>query len=298
MTDKRDDNSDKMIVRQDVSAAAKVRSCSISCSAALLSQNNIFDRTQPRRLLQAIFLGVTIVLAPGTGLTAPLSAPRFVELAQRCAPSVSLTVLRGIARTESRFEPLALRDNTRGLTRTPQSLAAAVDEAQRWLAAGDSVDLGLMQINAANLPSLGLTLATALDPCWSLSAAAAILRSAYARGASVADSQAALLIALSRYNTGRPLAGLFNGYVGKVLAAAPGGAGSTEPNARRAQTAPNSLPAWDVWTAAAYARAHGAPWLVAVSRHPEPQMAVDTGLPTNPAQIYPTSDSRDDRRSP
>ena len=293
MTDKRDDNSRKRITGQSVSATG------MACSriTALWSQNEIFDGAQLRRGLQTIFLGVTIVLTPGAGLTAPLSAPRFVELAQRCAPSVSLTVLRGIARTESRFEPLALRDNTRGLTRTPQSLAAAVDEAQRWLAAGDSVDLGLMQINAANLSSLGLTLTTAMDPCRSLSAAAAILQSAYARGASVVEQQAALLIALSRYNTGRPLDGLVNGYVAKVLATLPDGAVSTEQNARSAQTAPNSLPSWDVWAAATYAQTHGAPWLVATSRHPDPQMAVDTALSTNPAQIYPTSDSRDDRRS-
>lgn len=294
MTDKRDDNPGNMIVRQDVSAAGMVR----SCITALWSQNEIFDRAPSRRPLQAGLLGVIIALAPGAGLAAPLSTPRFAELAHRCAPSVSLSVLRGIARTESGFKPLALRDNTRGLMRTPPSLADAVDEARRWLAAGDSVDLGLMQINAANLPSLGLTLTTALDPCRSLSGAAAILRSAYARGASVAEQQAALLIALSRYNTGRPLTGLFNGYVGKVLAAAPGGAGLTEQNARRAQTAPNSLPSWDVWAAATYARAQGAPWLVAASRHPEPQMAVDTVLSTTPAQIYPTSDSRDDRRFP
>ena len=298
MTDKRDDNPINVTVRQDVSAAGMELSCVKSCITALWSQNKIFDRAQSRRLLQVSLLGVIIALAPDAALTAPLPPPRFAELAHRCAPSISLTVLRGIARTESRFEPLALRDNTRGLARTPPSVNAAVAQAQRWLAAGDSVDLGLMQINAANLPSLGLTLATALDPCWSLSAAAAILRSAYARGASVADSQAALLIALSRYNTGRPLAGLVNGYVGKVLAAHPGGALSTEPNARRAQTAPNSLSTWDVWADAAYARAHGAPWLVAASRYPDPQMAVDTVLSTTPAQIYPTSDSRDDRRSP
>ncbi|MDE3116490.1 MAG: transglycosylase SLT domain-containing protein, partial [Pseudomonadota bacterium] len=207
-------------------------------------------------------------------------------------------VLRGIARTESRFEPLALQNNTRGLAHTPPSLAAAVAQAQRWLAAGDSIDLGLMQINAANLPALGLTLTTALDPCRSLSGAAAILEAAYARGANVAEQQAALLIALSRYNTGRPLDGLINGYVGKVLATLPDGAISNEPNARRPQTAPNSLPAWNVWAAAAYARSHGAPWLVAASHRPEPQGIGNVALSANPAQIYPTSYSRDDRRSP
>ena len=294
MTDKRDDNPIDVSVRQDVSATSMLR----SRIAALLGQNNIFDGAQSRRLLQASLLGAIIALAPRAGLSAPLSAPRFAELARRCAPSISLAVLRAVARTESGFKPLALRDNTRGLMRTPQSLADAVDEARRWLAAGDSVDLGLMQINAANLPSLGLTLTTALDPCWSLFGAAAILQSAYARGASVAEQQAALLIALSRYNTGRPLDGLINGYVGKVLASPPRGAVSTDPNARRAQTVSNGLPAWNVWAAAAYARTHGAPWLVAASHRPDPQMAVDTGLPTNPAQIYPTSDSRDDRRSP
>ena len=131
MTDKRDDNSSNVIIRQDVSAAGKVQSCSISCCAALLSQNEIFDGAQLRKILQAIFLGVTIVLAPGAALTAPLSAPRFAELAHRCAPAVSLSVLRAIARTESRFEPLALRDNTRGRAQLPPRSGP-----HRWVAGG------------------------------------------------------------------------------------------------------------------------------------------------------------------
>ncbi len=267
-----------------------------SCVAGLWTKIDKFDPMEPRHLLRVAILGLAVVFTPGPGFTAPLSAPRFAQLAQRCAPSVSLAVLRGLAHTESHFEPLALRDNTRTLTRTPRSVAEAVSQARHWIAAGDSVDLGLMQINAANLPALGLALPAALDPCRSLSGAAAILRAAYARGASVADSQAALLIALSRYNTGRPLAGLLNGYVGKVLAPHPGGVVSADANPR-AQTTSNSVPAWDLWANAAYAQIHGASWLVA-AHHLDPPAAETPVLSNTPAQIYPTSDSRDDRRSP
>ena len=78
-----------------------------------------------------------------------------------------------------------------------------------------------MQINAPNLPRLGLTISEALNPCLSLAAGAVLLREAYHQGGTVAEQQAALLIMLSRYNTGRPLAGLVNGYVGDVIGNAP-----------------------------------------------------------------------------
>ncbi len=293
MTDKRDDNPNSVIVRADVSVPAMVRSCVVG----LWTKIETFDLIEPRQLLWPTLFGVTITFIPGPGFTAPLSAQRFATLAQHCAPSVSLGVLRAVARTESHFEPLALRDNTQGLARTSRTVAGAVSQARRWLAAGDSVDLGLMQINATNLPELGLTLSTALDPCRSLSGAAAILRAAYARGASVADSQAALLIALSRYNTGRPLDGIVNGYVGKVLAPHRGNAAAAEPSPP-ARTASNSVPAWDLWANAAYARVHGASWLVAESGRPEPPATEAAVLATTPAQIYPTATFRDDRRSP
>jgi hypothetical protein len=58
------------------------------------------------------------------------------------------------------------------------------------------------------------------------------------------DHEAALLIALSRYNTGRPLAGIANGYANQVIAAQ--SALSSTPAGQNLQ---NANPQWDVWGA-------------------------------------------------
>ncbi len=129
------------------------------------------------------------------------------------------STLRAVAAVESHFEPWAVRDNTTHEDRTPSSLTAAVALAEDRLRKGHSVDLGLMQINSGNLASLGMGVKDAFDPCRSLDAANRILRTAFAAGSSEADRQAAILITLSRYNTGRPLAGIANGYANRVIAA-------------------------------------------------------------------------------
>lgn len=296
MTDKRDNNPSHVIVGPDVSATLMAQTPIASRVGGLWAKSDDCDGMAFRRLLQATLLGLTIAFMPGPGFTAPLSLRQFAGLAQRCAPTVSLRVLRAVARTESQFDPLALHDNNQSISRRLPSVAAAVALAQRWLAIGDSVDVGLMQINAANLPSLRLSLKTAFDPCRSLSAAASILRAAYVRSANVAEQQAALLIALSRYNTGRPLAGLINGYVGKVLTAHHGAGVFARPSPS-AQTASNTLPAWNVWANAAYAQVHGASWLVA-SPHDQPRVVTDSVLPVDASPAEPVLSSRDVRRFP
>jgi type IV secretion system protein VirB1 len=149
----------------------------------------------------------------------PLALAQLAAMARTCAPHVAVSTLAAIARTESNVDPLALRDNTAGVGSAPAQLADAVTIAGHLIAAGHSVDLGLMQINSANLPSLGLTVTQAFDPCRSLEAAATILSGDYGEGATHAQQQAALQVAISRYNTGDPARGFANGYVGKVEAA-------------------------------------------------------------------------------
>lgn len=228
---------------------------------------------------------VLTVLAIGnsqtsTATAAPLGAARFASLAAACAPGVAVDVLRAVAAKESGFDPLALHDNTRKITRMAVDAKAGAVLAQSWIAAGDSVDVGLMQINAPNLPRLGLTVAQALDPCLSLAAGAAVLRDAYRQGATQAEQQAALLIMLSRYNTGRSLAGLVNGYVGDVVV------GASPPRRVQTATVPSipqtpAVPEWDVWANASLAQTHGAAWLV--------NLSVPASPSTKPADASETS---------
>lgn len=185
-----------------------------------------------------------------------LSVAAALALAAQCAPTVAPETLLSVIQVESRFEPLAIGVN--GLPRiavTPASVDDAVARAEALIAAGRSIDLGLAQINSKNLSWLRLSLRDAFEPCRNLAAAARVLQDGYGRSdAKRVGEQAALRTALSYYNTGHPIRGVRNGYVGKVEAAAGrivpaiGGVdavGSSKPEP--AATAEHSSPAWDVF---------------------------------------------------
>jgi len=145
-----------------------------------------------------------------------------LTLAQQCGPQVAPQTLAAIAWTESRFDPLAIGVNARPRRAYRFSTKAdAIGEAERLIAAGGNIDLGLAQINSNNLARLGLSVAEVFDPCRNLAAAASVLRSGFRPASARADHrQAALRIALSRYNTGDADRGFRNGYVAKVERAA------------------------------------------------------------------------------
>lgn len=207
-------------------------------------------------------LACLIAARPAPVSAAALSDADFATLAARCAPVVPEWVLRGVARTESNFHPWMLHDNSTHASDSPASLAAAEAEAAAWVAEGHSVDLGLMQINAANLPALGMTIRAALDPCASLAGGAAVLRAAYGAGPVDAGQQAALLMALSIYNTGSPLKGIMNGYARRVVRHADEAVSGLFASPLPLANEPDMPPAWNVSATGNYAQAHGAPWLV------------------------------------
>lgn len=144
----------------------------------------------------------------------------ILALSQACAPQAAPQTMAAIAWAESRFDPLAIGVN-RGPrpARRPRDAADAARIARGLLARGANLDLGLAQINSANLAWLGLSVEAAFDPCRNLSAAGVVLRAGY-RPARDGDRQAALRVALSRYNTGHPERGFRNGYVARVERAA------------------------------------------------------------------------------
>ncbi len=145
----------------------------------------------------------------------------LVMLMQQCAPQVAPATLRALVKVESGFNPLAI--NINGGTRLARP-AASPQEAVAWTSwlveRGYSVDVGLMQVNSANLRRLGVPIASAFDVCTNLRVGAGILAGQYQRSRKQgADGDAALYAALSAYNTGHFSRGIANGYVGKVLAA-------------------------------------------------------------------------------
>jgi type IV secretion system protein VirB1 len=185
-----------------------------------------------------------------------ISLAAALALAAQCAPTIAPETLLSVVQVESRFEPLAIGVN--GAPRilvAPNSVDEAVAKAAALIAAGQSIDLGLAQINNKNLSWLGLSLREVFEPCTNLRAAARILQDGYVRGDALRlGEQAALKTALSYYNTGHPIRGFSNGYVGKVATAAerivPAIVGASLASlSESAPAAPPETPppAWDVF---------------------------------------------------
>ncbi|NPD70358.1 lytic transglycosylase domain-containing protein (plasmid) [Lichenicola cladoniae] len=163
----------------------------------------------------------TTILVPLTAGAATLSLSTFTEDAKGCAQHVAVETLAAVAHTESGFDVLTLHDNSTGRTYHPATREDAIALGVELVTVSrHSVDLGLMQINSGNLPRLGLSVADTFDPCLNLSAADRVLVDGYAAPASGRDTQPAVQQALSRYNTGDPVRGVANGYVGRVQASA------------------------------------------------------------------------------
>lgn len=124
-----------------------------------------------------------------------LSASLLVQLAAACpAQGVPDARMIATARVESSFSTLALHDNTDRRSYSPASAEEAVALARALLAKGHSLDAGVMQVNSANWPRLGLTVESAFEPGPNVCAGKAVLAEAYAAERRVS----------CRYNTGRP----------------------------------------------------------------------------------------------
>jgi type IV secretion system protein VirB1 len=137
----------------------------------------------------------------------------------RCAPTVGPRTMAAIVKVESGGDPFAIGDNTTSRSYHPRLRMMAEALARRLIDAGHSVDLGLAQIDDANLARLGLNVQTAFDACASLAAEAQILAEDYSLAARYFGAgQVALRHAIGMYNTGRLDAG--GAYVRRVLIAA------------------------------------------------------------------------------
>jgi len=180
----------------------------------------------------------------------------FAALAAQCAPSVHPQTLSAVVRQESGFNPLAIGVNGAPKVRVRAgTVEEAVRAAEGLIGQGRSIDLGLGQINSANLRWLGLSVRDAFNPCRNLAAAGRVLTQNYLRYREDATSdQAALDAALSAYNTGNRTRGLRNGYVAQVRQKARAGSPAplsiegSEPEAVPQAPSPQpQAPVWDVF---------------------------------------------------
>jgi len=147
----------------------------------------------------------------------------FVDMVQHCAPSVGISTLAAIVRTESGFNPLAIGINVKKNTPKPKidppkTTDDAISTAKWLLEHNYNIDMGLGQINSSNLSKLGLTIDNMFNPCSNISAAGTILKGNYqAAFKDNSNEHAALYAAISAYNTGSPTKGFSNGYVNTVI---------------------------------------------------------------------------------
>jgi type IV secretion system protein VirB1 len=138
-----------------------------------------------------------------------------------CAPTVHPFTMHQVVMVESGGNPLAIRVNGLTVQPHPHTTAEAVADARYWIGRGYRVDLGLVQVDSANLPALHLTIERVLgtDPitvCANLEAGAEILTANYGRAVQQYQlGQPALAAALSAYNTGTFTGGWANGYVAR-----------------------------------------------------------------------------------
>lgn len=143
----------------------------------------------------------------------------FHDLSLECAPWVAPQTMAAIVKTESQFNPLAININGGAkLERQPVNKDEAVVTAKWLIANRYNIDMGLGQVNSANLAKTNLSVEDAFDACKNLAAAATILQWNYESASKkVTGEQAALQAAISAYNTGSFTKGFGNGYVQKVL---------------------------------------------------------------------------------
>ena len=195
-----------------------------------------------------------------------LTLPVVLQLAAVHASVVAPETVAAVAETESGLDPLAVRDNTSGLSYAPKTVAEAAALARALMARGHSLDLGLMQVNGANLARTGLTPDSAFDPRRSVEAGGQILVAAWQRCRPDRSEADALRCTASVYNSGREQAGIRSGYVARVWRVAerivPAIRQAVPPRplapAPQAPEPPGrcgpSPPSWDAWALADHRR--------------------------------------------
>jgi type IV secretion system protein VirB1 len=153
-----------------------------------------------------------------------MDASTFLALTLACAPQVHADTAHALVSVESAFNPWAIGVVGGALQRQPRHRTEAIATATALHAAERNFSVGLGQINVGNFSRLGLTLATAFEPCTNLAAMQAVLTECFDRAqrksARASADQTALRAALSCYYSGNFTTGFRHGYVGKVVAAA------------------------------------------------------------------------------
>ena len=140
----------------------------------------------------------------------------LIDLMHTCAPYVDTSTMAAIVKHESGGNPHALHNNTLRKTLQPATKEEAVSLATNMIKAGQSVDMGLGQINSQHLARYKLSVEQVLEPCTNLKIAQDILLDGWK------VSGGNLIGTLSAYNTGKTNSTIGLRYANAVIAKATG----------------------------------------------------------------------------
>ena len=144
----------------------------------------------------------------------------------QCANGVQAAIVEAIVQAESSGNPWAVNVNVRGGQARPLLVPArsrdeAVAQATQLHAEGYSFDVGLMQVNSANVARLGVSIDEAFDVCTNLNMGTTVYNEFAAGAVRYAEQfdtpHKQMMATLSAYNTGSYWKGFMNGYVYRVL---------------------------------------------------------------------------------
>lgn len=197
-------------------------------------------------------LSIFLVVFHNGAMAQVMTASGLSELVRECAPQISPDTMLRLIDHESKGNMFVIGVNAKPAHKAyyPKSKDEAVKKATELLESGHNIDMGLGQINSANLSRLNLTVEKVFDPCANVQAASVVLEDAYKHARrKIDDPQEALSAALSIYNTGKLEAGISNGYVAKVREyAVPSlSSNSLKPEEKPEVVKVKASPKWDVF---------------------------------------------------
>jgi virB1-like protein len=139
-----------------------------------------------------------------------------MAMVAQCSPNMNPVIVQAIVKTESSFNPFAIGvNNGKHLAQQPSSFGEAVKTAKRLIAQGTNIDMGLGQINSANMSWLNLSVEQAFSPCSNLQALQRVYLTCYDKAGNSGLGNR-MQRAFSCYNTGNTTKGFYNGYVTKT----------------------------------------------------------------------------------
>lgn len=152
-------------------------------------------------------------------------AETILILAIQCAPQVNPNTILAIVATEAAahtvggYNEFSININNKSQQpfKQPKRLAEAVKITRQSIRKGQSVDIGLMQVNTQHLAKYKVTATQLFDPCTNIRIGGAILTDFYLKTSKNKRLQNRLFLTFSMYNTGDPSRGFRNGYVNKVI---------------------------------------------------------------------------------